>query len=91
MSNAQPTGTLLPQMPMPVSSSLAMVTFSTISRTNAIANPKNQPIGVRFDRTRWPIESVTDSNVCPGAMTAGVRASSSASAGSCAVAVATRR
>ena len=37
-------------------------------------NPKNQPIGVLFVRTAWLIVSVTDSNVWPGVMTAGVRA-----------------
>ena len=80
MSNAQPTGMLLPQMPMPVSSSLPMVMFSTISSRNAMAKPKNQPIGVCFVRTVWLIVSVTDSNVCPGSMTAGVRSSSACSA-----------
>ncbi len=66
MSNAQPTGMLLPQMPMPVSSSLPMVTFRTIRKRNAMAKPKNQPIGVRLVSTMWLIVSVTDSNVWPG-------------------------
>jgi hypothetical protein len=48
---------------------------------NAIANPKNQPIGVRFESTAWEMVSVTDSNVCPGVMTAGVRATSAAVSG----------
>ena len=51
MSNAQPTGTLLPQIPMPVSSRLPMVMFRTISRMKAMKNPRNQPIGVRFEST----------------------------------------
>ena len=69
MSNAQPTGTLLPQMPMPVTSRLPMVTFRIIRKRNAMPKPRNQPIGVRFVRTTWLIASVTDSNVWPGAMT----------------------
>ena len=80
MSNAQPTGTLLPQIPMPVSSRLPMVMFRTISRQNAMKNPRNQPSGVRLVSTTWLIVSVTELNVCPGVMTAGVRASSAASA-----------
>ena len=48
---------------------------------NAMKKPRNQPIGVRFDSTTWLIVSVTDSNVCPGSMTAGVRCSSAAVSG----------
>ena len=78
MSNAHPTGMLLPQMPMPVSNSFAMVTLSTIRSTNETRKPNNQPICVRFVRTVWLIVSVTDSNVWPGAMTGGVRPSRAA-------------
>jgi hypothetical protein len=80
MSNAQPTGTLLPQIPMPVSNRLPMVMLRIISSTKATKNPRNQPIGVRFVRTTWLIVSVTELNVCPGVMTAGVRDSNAASA-----------
>ena len=38
--------------------------------------PRNQPIGVCLVSTTWLILSVTESKVCPGAMTGGVRASS---------------
>ena len=62
MSKAQPTGTLLPQMPMPFISSLPMVTFRSIRSENAIAKPKNQP-WVSLVRRRAPIVSVTESNV----------------------------
>ena len=63
MSNAQPTGMLLPQIPMPVISSLPMVTFRIIRSTNAMPKPRNQPIGVFFSRTAWLIASVTVLNV----------------------------
>src|SRR6187402_70399 len=43
MSKAQPTGTLLPQMPMPLARRLPMVRLSTISRMNAMKKPRNQP------------------------------------------------
>src|SRR4029450_11057078 len=48
------------------------------SSPKATANPRNQPSGVRLESTTWLIVSVTELNVCPGAMTAGVRASSAA-------------
>ena len=73
MSNAHPTGTLLPQIPIPVKSRFAMVMLRTISSRKAMKNPKNQPMPVRLLRTAWLIVSVTLSNVWPGAMTAGVR------------------
>src|SRR3954467_2804607 len=62
MSKAKPTGMLLPQMPMPVSSSLAIVTFSTTSEANAMANPKNQPSGFLFYNNTAPTEIYTLSN-----------------------------
>jgi hypothetical protein len=80
MSNAHPTGMLFPQMPMPVSRRFAMVMLRTISSRKAMKKPKNQPIGVRLLRTAWLIVSVTDSNVCPGVITAGVRAFSASRA-----------
>jgi hypothetical protein len=40
MSNAQPTGMLLPQMPMPVNSSLTIVTFRIIKKRKATAKPE---------------------------------------------------
>ena len=61
---------------VPVIRRWPIVTLSSIRNMKPMPKPRNQPIGVRFDRTTWLIESVTDSKVCPGAMTSGVRASS---------------
>ena len=81
MSNAQPTGTLLPQMPMPVDQQVADGHDQQHQQQRTRSQkPRNQPIGVRLVRTTWLIVSVTDSNVWPGAMTGGVRASSVPSA-----------
>ncbi len=63
MSNAQPTGMLLPQMPMPVNSSLTIVRFRIVRNMNAIANPRNHPTGVRCVSTIPLILSVTDPKV----------------------------
>ena len=69
MSNAQPTGTLLPQMPMPVSSRFPSASCNPISSANAIRNPNTQPSGVRLASGIWATASVTVSKSCPGAMT----------------------
>ena len=69
MSKAQPTGTLLPQMPMPVSTSLPRASCSPISSAKPIRKPKTQPSGVRLASGIWATASVTVSKSCPGAMT----------------------
>src|SRR5262249_1730349 len=76
MSKAQPTGMLLPQIPMPVNSRCVTVTIITISSANEIPKPTNQPSGVFLLRTRLAILSVTDANVWPGPMTGSTTLSS---------------
>ena len=71
MSNAQPTGMLLPQMPMPVSSRCTIVTVSAIRSRNEMPKPTSHPSVVRRVSTMALILSVTDANVCPGSMTGG--------------------
>ena len=73
MSNAQPTGTLLPQMPMPVSSSLPSAICSPIRSARAMRKPNTQPSGVRLARGICATASVTVSKSWPGAMTGASR------------------
>src|SRR5215210_3831567 len=68
MSNAQPIGTLLPQMPMPVTTRLASDANSSSVSRKARPNPSHQPSDVLRDRTMALILSVTDPKVWPGAM-----------------------
>src|SRR5437899_11416778 len=72
ISNAQPTGMLLPQMPIPFTHRYVSDTSSRPVRRNAEPKPSHQPIGVLRARTIELILSVTDPNVCPGAITAAV-------------------
>src|SRR6185295_12219559 len=60
MSKAQPTGTLLPQIPMPVTTRLASDTNSSSVSMKATPNPSHQPSDVLRDRTIALILSVTD-------------------------------
>jgi len=69
MSNAQPTGTLLPQMPMPVRRSLPSAICRPISSAKPMRKPKTQPSGVRLDSGICATVSVTVSKSWPGPMT----------------------
>ena len=69
MSNAQPTGTLLPQMPIPFASSQTSATCRPISSENAMNVIGNQTSGVCFVSTMPVSLSVIDLYVCPGART----------------------
>ena len=74
MSNAQPTGMLLPQMPMPFVTSTVSEISSRPVNINAVPKPRYQPIGVLRVSTIALILSVTVLNVCPGAITGGLPA-----------------
>ena len=63
MSNAQPMGTLLPQMPMPVTTRYDKDANSRSVSMKAAPKPSHQPIGVFRARTIAAILSVTDPNV----------------------------
>jgi hypothetical protein len=69
IGNAQPTGMLLPKMPMPVVSRWRIVKLSSSRSRNAMPKPTNHPVGVRFSVTMSLIRSVTVSTVCPGSRT----------------------
>ena len=69
MSKAHATGTLLPQMPMPLSTSHDSDTINPLSSVKPMRKPNTQPSGVRLDRGICAIVSVTVSKFCPGAMT----------------------
>ncbi len=69
MSNAQATGMLLPQMPMPLSSSQPIDIVSMPSRARPIRKPKIQPSGVRWESGICATVSVTVSKLCSGPMT----------------------
>ena len=71
MSNAQPTGTLLPQMPIPFRRRYPIETIRTLANRNPMPIAMNQPSGWRPPRTIRVIFSVTVSNVCPGSMIGG--------------------
>jgi hypothetical protein len=63
MSNAQPTGWLLPQMPMPFNSSQPTDTISPFNSRNAMKKTMYQGIGCRPRSTTLEIFSVTDVSV----------------------------
>ena len=69
MSNAQPTGTLLPQMPMPFARSQTSATLRPMSSMNAIAVIGNHTSGVCFVSTMPVSLSVIEAYVCPDART----------------------
>ena len=63
MSNAQPTGTLLPQMPMPLRNRYPTETSRRFRNMNAIASVTTQANGWYLVSTTEVILLVTDSNV----------------------------
>src|SRR5437762_2363683 len=63
MSNAQATGWLLPQMPMPLTTRYPSDTSSSIVSRHVMPNPAYQPSGGRPLRTMELVLSVTDPNV----------------------------
>ena len=63
IGNAQPTGWLVPQMPIPFATSQTIVNSSSCATMNAIAKPMNQWNGVRFFSVTSPILSLTLPNV----------------------------
>ena len=70
MSNAQPTGMLMPQMPMPLTTRYdERHQQQAGQQRRPMSNARYQPIGVRWVRTMELILSVTEANVCPGAIT----------------------
>ena len=69
MSRPQPTGMLLPQMPMPVAIRYVTHSISTLTKNSEMPNPIHQPRVVPRVSTIALILSVTDANVCPGAST----------------------
>ena len=69
MSNAQPTGWLLPQMPMPFNSSQPTETIRPFSSRKPMKKATYQGIGCRPRSTTLLIFSVTDVSVWPGSMT----------------------
>jgi hypothetical protein len=71
ISNAQPTGMLFPQIPMPLTNRYPTDTKSSSVSANARPKPRYQPSDVFRVRTIELILSVTEPNVCPGAMTGG--------------------
>jgi len=72
MSKAHPTGTLLPQMPIPVKTRFVIVSIRIIVIEKAMAKPMNHQIGVLRLRTSELILSVTDAKSCPGSMSGAV-------------------
>ena len=71
IAKPQATGTLIPQMPTPTTSSQVTAKFSSITSANAIANPTHHARGVRRVSTIELIRSVTEAMVWPGATTGG--------------------
>ncbi len=69
MSKPQPTGWLLPQMPMPVVTSRTIATRSIKLIAPVMPIAIHQPIGARLRKTIELILSVTVDSVWPGAMT----------------------
>jgi hypothetical protein len=69
MSNAQPTGWLLPQMPMPFNSSQPTETIRPLRSRKPKKKATYQGSGCRPRSTTLLIFSVTDDSVCPGSMT----------------------
>ena len=69
MSNAQPTGTLLPQMPTPVITSLPIAACSIMKSPKAPRKPRTHPMGVRLASGICATASVMVSKSCPGAST----------------------
>ncbi|MCU0252059.1 MAG: hypothetical protein MUE61_17820 [Vicinamibacterales bacterium] len=68
MSKAQPTGALLPQIPMPVVNRWPIDTGRSRASMDATARPASQPFEVFCVRTMELILSVIVANECPGAM-----------------------
>ena len=65
IAKPQPMGILMPQMPTPLISRYASVTFRSISRQNEMAKPKIQPLDVPRPSTIELILSVTVSKRMP--------------------------
>src|SRR6267142_1109941 len=78
MANPQPTGMLIPQIPVPLMISQASEMVSTITMVKEIANPATHPSEVGRVRTIALILSVTDEYVWPGSMTGATGNASSA-------------
>ncbi len=69
MANPHATGMVMAQMPTPFRNSQVTATSSMTVTPPASAKPKNQPSGVCGVSTIRDSLSVTERNVCPGAMT----------------------
>jgi hypothetical protein len=71
MSQPQPTGTLLPQTPMPVMKRFVTAKRKTFSSANPMPKPASHHFGVftSFSVTASAIRSVTVAGVWPGART----------------------
>ena len=69
MANPQATGIVMAQMPVPFRNSQVTATSNSIAMLPASAKPKNHPSGVCGVSTMRVNFSVTERNVCPGAMT----------------------
>src|SRR2546427_10504373 len=67
ISKAQPTGMLLPQIPIPLTHKYVRETSSRTVSRNAVPKPSHHPSGVLCARTIELILSVTDPHVCQGA------------------------
>jgi uncharacterized protein YifN (PemK superfamily) len=63
MANPHATGLLIPQIPVPTTTSFRIETMSKIVRRNPIPSPTYQPRGVRWVKTTELILSVTDAKV----------------------------
>src|SRR5207237_3944518 len=71
IAKPHPTGSVMPQMPVPFQNSHPNAISRTLTMPNAIRTPPIQPNGVRPVSTVRMIFSVTEANVCPGAITGG--------------------
>jgi len=69
MANPQPTGILMPQMPVPLIKRYPRATISTLVSENMIRKPKIHPSETGRFSTMLLIFSVIVEKVCPGSIT----------------------
>src|SRR5215831_6583618 len=78
IANAQPTGMLMPQMPVPFTNRYDTAIIRIMTNMNAMPAVTYHDFGVYFVSTRSTSLSVSDLDVYPGPMTgAGIRISPS--------------
>ncbi len=69
IAKPQATGCVMPQMPTPTRNSQVTATRRSVATAPPTPKSANQPSGVVGVSTMRVIFSVTDKNVCPGAIT----------------------